>query len=70
VTLSRAIERNPRILGGAAVFPRTRVLVRTLFEYLEAGDTDDRFLEHFPNVTREQVIAVLEEARERIVCPR
>ncbi len=61
----RAIEmvsRNERVLGGAPVFANTRVLVRTLFDYLEAGDSLDRFLEHFPNVSREQAIAVMARA--------
>ncbi len=66
----RAIEmvsRNERVLGGAPVFANTRVLVRTLFDYLEAGDSLDRFLEHFPNVSREQAIAVIEEAKDRVL---
>jgi uncharacterized protein (DUF433 family) len=36
-------------------------------EYLEAGDSIDEFLEGFPSVTREQVIAFLEEAKEKLV---
>ncbi len=66
----RAIEtvtRNEHVLGGAPVFANTRVLVRTLFDYLEAGDSLDRFLEHFPNVTREQAVAVIEEAKDRVL---
>jgi uncharacterized protein (DUF433 family) len=41
--------------------------VQTLIEYLEAGDSIDEFLEGFPTVTREQVIAFLEEAKEKLV---
>jgi uncharacterized protein (DUF433 family) len=40
------------------VFQGSRVPVQTLFEYLEAGDTIDDFLDGFPTVTREQVVAV------------
>ena len=47
-------------MGGAAVFCGTRVPVQTLLDYLEAGDTIDEFLEGFPAVKREQVIAFLE----------
>jgi uncharacterized protein (DUF433 family) len=36
------------------------VPVQTLIEYLDAGETIDAFLEGFPSVTREQVIALLE----------
>jgi uncharacterized protein (DUF433 family) len=54
-------------MGGTAVFPGTRVPVQTLLDYLEAGETIDDFLEGFPIVTREQVIAFLEEARDRVI---
>ena len=57
------IERNPDILGGTPVFARTRVPVRILMEYLEAGDRLDDFLQDFPSVSRDQAVAVLERAR-------
>ena len=63
----QVISRNPNVMGGAAVFHGTRVPVQTLFDYLEAGDSIDDFLEGFPTVTREQVIAFLEEAKDRAV---
>jgi uncharacterized protein (DUF433 family) len=53
------VSRDPEIMGGAPVFRETRVLVQTLLDYLEAGDSIDEFLEDFPTVTREQVIAFL-----------
>ncbi len=53
-------------MGGAPVFAGTRVPVETLFDYLEEGESIDDFIEGFPGVTREQVIAVLEEARSQI----
>lgn len=61
------ISRDPEVMGGDAVFHGTRVLVQTLLDYLEAGETIDDFLEGFLSVTREQVIAFLEEAKERAV---
>jgi uncharacterized protein (DUF433 family) len=51
--------RDPEVMGGTPVFCGTRVPVQTLIEYLEAGDSIDQFLEGFPSVTREQVIAFL-----------
>ncbi len=48
-------------MGGAPVFTGTRVPVRTLFEFLESGSTIDEFLQQFPSVSRERVIAVLED---------
>jgi len=60
--LSSVVHSDPDILGGTPVFVGTRVPVRTLIEYLEGGDTLDEFLDHFPSVTREQAVAVLEAA--------
>lgn len=61
------IARDERILGGDPVFPGTRVLIRSLFEYLEGGESLEAFLEQFPNVRSEQAVAVLREARRRLV---
>ena len=60
------ITRDPDILSGEPVFVGTRVPVRNLTDYLEAGDSIDVFLDDFPSVSREQVIAFLEEAREHL----
>lgn len=54
-------------MGGTPVFCGTRVPVQTLLEYLEAGETIDDFLEGFPSITREQVVALLEEAKHRLL---
>ena len=62
-----ATSTDPEILGGERVFTATRVPVRSLFDHLEAGDSINDFLEGFPSVTREQVIAVLEESRAHIL---
>ena len=61
------LSRDPEVMGGTAVFPGTRVPVQTLLDYLEAGDSIDDFLAGFPTVKREQVIAFLEAATERLV---
>jgi uncharacterized protein (DUF433 family) len=61
------LSRDPEVMGGAAVFPGTRVPVQTLLDYLEAGESIDDFLAGFPSVKREQVIAFLEAATERLV---
>ena len=58
-----AIDRRTDILGGTPVFSGTRVPVRILIEYLEAGDRLDDFLESFPTVSRSQAIEVLERAK-------
>jgi len=61
------VSCSPDVMGGTPVFAGTRVPVQTVLEYLEAGETIDDFLEGFPTVTREQVIGLLEEAKELLV---
>ena len=61
-----AVHRDPQVLGGTLVFVGTRVPVKNLFDYLEAGDSLDHFLVSFPSVTREQAVAALELAREAL----
>jgi uncharacterized protein (DUF433 family) len=56
-------------MSGMPVFAGTRVPVKTLFDYLEAGDPLDEFLEDFPTITREHAVAVLELARARVQPP-
>ena len=60
------VSRDPEIMGGTPVFSGTRVPVQTLLDYLEAGESIDDFLDGFPSVTRNQVIAFLEEARRLV----
>ncbi len=64
---TRVISKEPDVMGGAPVFAGTRVPVQTLLDCLEAGDSIDEFLEGFPSVSRGQVIAFLEDARDRLV---
>ena len=61
------ITASPDVMGGTPVFAKTRVPVQTLLDYLKAGESIDDFLEGFPTVTKEQVVAFLEEAEEQIV---
>jgi len=61
------ISSSPDVMGGTPVFAGTRVPVQTLLDYLEGGETIDDFLEGFPTVRREHVIAFLEEAKARMV---
>lgn len=64
MSVQRVVHSDPEIMGGIPVFVGTRVPVKTLYDYLEAGDPLDEFLDHFPSVSREQAIAALELARE------
>ncbi len=58
--MTELINSSDEILGGTPVFAGTRVPVQTLFDYIEAGDKLDDFLEDFPAVSREHAINVLE----------
>ncbi|MHC5719469.1 MAG: DUF433 domain-containing protein [Nostoc sp.] len=64
---SPIISVSPEIMGGTPVFAGTRVPVQTLLDYLKAGESIDDFLDGFPTVSREQVIALLEEAGKQLV---
>lgn len=59
----KSVQRDVDVLGGALVFTGTRVMVQTLFDYLERSSLNE-FLEDFPTVTREQALNVLEKAEE------
>ena len=63
---SSVIHSDPDILGGTPVFRGTRVPLRNLIDHLEGGYSVDEFLDAFPTVSREQVIAVLEAVNEAL----
>jgi len=68
----RPVHSDPDILGGTPVFFGTRVPFRALMDYLEEGQPLSEFLADFPTVSRDQVIAALEEAKEAVLahaCP-
>jgi uncharacterized protein (DUF433 family) len=64
--IEQIVHRDPDILGGTPVFRGTRVPIRSLFDYLEGGDTLDEFLRQFPSVQRQQAVALLDLAREAL----
>jgi uncharacterized protein (DUF433 family) len=47
------------ILGGIPVFKGTRVPVKNLFDYLEAGDSLQDFLNDFDYIPKEYCLTVL-----------
>ncbi len=61
------VHSDPEILSGEPVFVGTRVPFRALIDYLEGGHPLADFLDDFPTVTREQVVAALEEAGEAVL---
>jgi len=65
--MSKAIVCDPEIMHGQPVFSGTRVPVQTLFDYIEAGDPLEEFLEGFPTVSRELAIEALEEGKRLLL---
>jgi uncharacterized protein (DUF433 family) len=66
-TKSDVIVSDPELMGGTPVFRGTRVPIKNLIDYLEAGDSLNTFLDHFPSVTKQDAISVLELAKEMII---
>jgi len=54
-------------MGGTPVFAGTSVPVQTLLDCLEAGESVEEFLLGYPSVSKAQVIAFLEAAKDRLL---
>ncbi len=65
--MSSVAKIDPEIMSGVPCFAGTRVPIQNLIDYLEGGDSIEQFLDGFPSVSREQVIAFLEEAKDRVL---
>ena len=61
------IHSDPETMGGTPVFVGTRVPLQNLIDYLEGGESVEDFLEAFPTVSREQVIAVIEAGKLKML---
>jgi len=67
LALESIVRVDPKVMSGTPVFTGTRVPVKNLLDYLAAGDSLERFLDHFPSVTREQAVAALELAGDLLI---
>ncbi len=67
MNLKELVEVYPEKMSGTPVFHGTRVPIKNLFDCLEAGEDIDEFLDQFPSVTREQVVALVEASRENLL---
>ena len=63
----KIIVSDKEILGGIPVFAGTRVPVQTLFDYLEQNHPIDTFLDDFPTVERQHVLAVLALMKDIVI---
>jgi uncharacterized protein (DUF433 family) len=64
---SLIISTSLDTMGSISVFAGTRVSIQMLLDYLKAGESIDDFLDGFPTVSKEQVIALLEEEGKQLV---
>ena len=58
---------NPGRMSGAPCFYNTRLPIDSLFENLEDGVSLDKWLEAYPEIPREQALAVLEFAKNSML---
>lgn len=61
------IQVDPEIMGGIPCFKGTRVPIQNLFDFIEAGDPLDEFLDAFPTVSQGQAVAVLQLAEKSVI---
>jgi len=60
------ITIDHEILSGEPVFTGTRVPIKALFDNLEDGMSITEFMENYPTVTNDKVVAVLELASAKL----
>lgn len=65
--LQGIIHSDPEIMGGTPVFVGSRVPLQNLIDSLEGGESIEDFLDGFPSVKRDQVIAVIEAGKLRML---
>ena len=58
------IVSTPDVLRGKPRIKGTRIPVSLILGYLAAGNTVEEIIEEFPDLTREQIAACLDYARE------
>ena len=65
--LKGIVHSDPEIMGGTPVFVGTRVPLQNLIDSLEGGESIEDFLDAFPTVKREQVIAAIEAGKRTML---
>jgi uncharacterized protein (DUF433 family) len=64
---SEVVVSDHEVLGGAPIFPGTRVPFQTLIDYLSAGDSVESFLDNYPSVQKFQVIRAIQLIKDSLV---
>ena len=58
------IVSTPDVLRGKPRIKGTRIPVSLILGYLAVGNTGEQIIEQFPDITKEQIAACLDYARE------
>lgn len=66
MTLLERIEINPKICNGKPVIKGTRIPVSVILEQLAEGESWDKILVSYPELTREDIHAALHYAKESL----
>jgi uncharacterized protein (DUF433 family) len=64
--LEGVLISTPDTLHGAVRFRDTRVFAKSLFDYVMGGESLEVFLDHFPDVTRDQAETLLKWEEQRL----
>lgn len=62
--MNSVITVDPDICNGKPVIRGKRITVQTVLEFLSAGDSPEEILEQYPSLTREDIQACLEFAKD------
>jgi len=65
--MNERIEIHPRVCGGQPVIKGTRISVAAILEQLAAGESWDSILHGYPELTRADIQAVLDYARQAVL---
>nr|WP_315258001.1 DUF433 domain-containing protein [uncultured Duganella sp.] len=60
----KTYHSDPEIMGGTPVFRGTRVPVACLFDYLQAGESVDTFLDQYPSISKDAILSLLNTAKQ------
>lgn len=65
--MKNRITIHPDICNGRPIIASTRITVRTVMEFLGAGDSIEEVLEEYPSLTREDIYACMQFAARLMV---
>lgn len=64
--MENLVESNPKIMFGKPVIKGTRITVELILGKIADGETVDAILSSYPHLTREQVLACVDYARQSL----